>query len=133
MKNASIQRPMRFIAEAAILVSMPYARLLAALCLGSFAAASAQSDLVQDGRRAREAMLSRHYAEAVDIYRKMVAAAPDEPELHFNLALALHSSGRYREAVQELEPLRTTERANSKYWFLLGLGYLEIGRSAESG
>lgn len=111
---------------------MPHVRLLAALCFSAIVACAWQSDLAEEARRAREAMLARRYTDAVEIYRKMVAAAPDEPDLQFDLALALHSAGRYREAVNELNPIRTPERDNSKYWFLLGLGYLKLGEPGKA-
>lgn len=106
---------------------MSYARLAAALFVGTLASPAWQADPADEARRARDAMLAQRYAEAVAIYRKMIAADGAAPELHFNLALALHSAGRYREAVTELELIRTAERANSRYWFLLGLGYLKLG------
>lgn len=104
------------------------ANLLAAFCFGAclMFARDSDSDVAQQAQQAKRAMLAHRYSEAVDIYKKMVVAGPQEPEIRFNLALALHSAGRYREAVHELEMLRRSEQQNPSFWFLLGLGYLKL-------
>jgi len=107
-------------------MSMSYTRV-AAICSLSLLLGAWQSDLKEEGRRAREAMLAHRYDQAIVIYRKMVAALPDQPNLRFNFALALHSGGRYREAANELESIRGSQENNPKYWFLLGLAYLKLG------
>ena len=90
-------------------------------------ASAFQTDLDGQARMARAAMLARRYPEAVEIYRRMAAELPEEPGIRFNLALALHSMGRYGESTQVLEELRVAQGDNRKFWFLLGEGYLKLG------
>lgn len=90
-------------------------------------ASAFQTDLDGQAQMARAAMLARRYPEAVEIYRRMAAELPEEPGIRFNLALALHSMGRYGESTQVLEKLRAAQGENPKFWFLLGEGYLKLG------
>lgn len=83
-------------------------------------------DLAIEARRAKEAMLAHRYAEAATIYRRMAAEVPDEPGIRFNLALALHSMGRYWESTEILERLRSVAEKSPSFWFLLGEGYLNL-------
>jgi tetratricopeptide (TPR) repeat protein len=97
-------------------------------------ARAAQQDLAAEAQRAKQAMLSQHYSQAVDIYRRMARELPDEPGIQFNLALALHSMGQYRESMRTLESIRAAESGNARFWFLLGQDYLHLeqpGRAAE--
>jgi tetratricopeptide (TPR) repeat protein len=97
---------------------------------GVFLAASltfAQTPTIEEQtRRAKEALLAERYPEAIQAYKQLLNELPNEPGLRFNLALAFHSSGKYREAVQQLEMIRGPGTTNPKFWFLLGLGYLKL-------
>jgi len=83
--------------------------------------------LASDVQRAKQAMLAQRYSEAVTIYQHLEVKLPTEPGIRFNLALALHSLGRYRESTKTLEGIRSAGAANPKFWFLLGEGYLRLG------
>ena len=89
-------------------------------------------DIAGQTRQAKQAMLSRHYSEAATIYRRMAAEFPSEPGIRFNLALALHSLGNYRESTQTLEMIRDAAGSNPKFWFLLGEGYLKLHEPRKS-
>src|SRR4030095_11082978 len=54
-------------------------------------------------RQGAEAMRAGRYAEAEHVYRELTKQSPNEAGWHGNLGLALHSQGRYREAIQPLE------------------------------
>lgn len=101
--------------------------MAALFCLGLvWQACAFAEDLAGEAQRAKEAMLAQHYPEAAVIYRRMAAELPAEPGVRFNLALALHSMGRYRESTQTLESIRAAAAANPRFWFLLGEGYLNL-------
>jgi tetratricopeptide (TPR) repeat protein len=77
--------------------------LLLALAAGAPAATRAQDEAAGAlAARGRELMSARRYAEAVPVYRELVAALPQNPGLLLNLGMALHLSGASREAVAPL-------------------------------
>jgi predicted Zn-dependent protease len=92
----------------------------------------ADADLRELAQQAKQAMLTHRYSEAISLYQQMIAAMPDEPALHFNLALALHSSERYQEAVQELERIQASQQQNPKFWYLLGADYLKLSEPSKA-
>jgi tetratricopeptide (TPR) repeat protein len=94
--------------------------------------ADPREDLARLSEDARNALLQNRFDEAVRLYERLVKAVPGEPRLRLNLAMALHSAGRYKESVGQLEPLRTSQAGNAKYWFLLGVGYLKLARPAQA-
>lgn len=99
---------------------------LATICLAA-SLVFAQTPSIEDQTRyAKEALLAQRYPEAIQAYKKLLVVLPKEPGLRFNLALAFQSSGKYREALQQLEMIRGAGAANPKFWFLLGLGYLKL-------
>jgi tetratricopeptide (TPR) repeat protein len=64
---------------------------------------------VLQGRRAYEA---RQYGQAVDAFRKAVAAAPSSAASRVNLALALAQVGNVEAAVEQYERVLTLDAAN---------------------
>lgn len=62
----------------------------------------AQTDLLAaKSQRAKQAMSAGRFEEAVTLYREFVRVLPGNPGLRMNLGLALHSAGRYREAIEQ--------------------------------
>jgi tetratricopeptide (TPR) repeat protein len=57
--------------------------------------------LLEDARRLRE---------AADLYRAALAAAPDLPEAHYNLALLCEAAGLKQEAIRHLSAYRKLSR-----------------------
>jgi len=49
---------------------------------------------------------AQDWASAIDLYRRYLAAAPSDWLAHAHLARALHSAGRFEEAITELEKIR---------------------------
>lgn len=108
--------------------------LVVLLCGAAAATVSGQSarDLAIEEQEARQAMAAKRYGDAISIYQSMLAARPGEPSIRFNLAVALHFSGHYREAVKQLEAIRESASENPNFWFLLGVGYLKLGQPDKS-
>ena len=61
-----------------------------------------EGDLAAKSQRGKQLMAGGRYAEAAALYRELVAAAPGNPGLLLNLGMALHMSGKDREAVAPL-------------------------------
>ncbi len=57
-------------------------------------------DPAQEAQRAQRAMVSGDYRQAVDIYSRLSAAFPQNLDIRKNLGLALHSTGRYSDALR---------------------------------
>ena len=95
-------------------------------------AAQVSSNLEDLSRRAREAMVARRYEDAIRLYEAMAKALPGESGPRFNLAVALHSAGRYREAARQFEQIRSAQAQNANYWFLLGLDYLKLDQAGKA-
>ena len=82
-------------------------RLLALLALVTAVAAAPDDGTGELSARGRELMTAGRYAEAVPVYRELVAALPRNPGLLLNLGMALQLSGVSRAAVEPLaEALR---------------------------
>ena len=108
------------------------AALLPGACEAQPSRADATGDLGALAETARKALLADRFNEAIGLYRKLALALPAEPRMRLNLAMALHSAGRYRESVGELERLRDSQSANPRFWFLLGVGYLKLDQPVKA-
>ncbi len=107
------------------------ARAAAFLCALWLFAASEENLETLSGQ-AREAMANGRYAEAVKLYEQMVKALPSEPRARFNLALALDAAARPREALKNLQQIKTAEAGNPMFWFLLGIEYQKLQQPAKA-
>jgi tetratricopeptide (TPR) repeat protein len=67
------------------------------------------------------------YDEAIEQYRT-VLAKKDNAGLRLNLALAYYKKAAWREAVQQLETLRTAQPADARIATLLGECYVNLGK-----
>lgn len=102
------------------------ASLLPAQCLAQpRPAATAESPSVL-AENARKALLADRFDEAIGLYQRLAKVLPAEPGVRLNLAMALHSAGRYGESVAQLERVRVSQSGNARFWFLLGVGYLKL-------
>ncbi len=110
-------------------------RAVSAICLASLLLAhslarprpaATSEDLPALAEDARKALLADRFDEAIGLYRRLAKALPAEPGVRLNLAMALHSAGRYGESVAQLERLRASQARNPRFWFLLGVGYLKL-------
>jgi tetratricopeptide (TPR) repeat protein len=106
---------------------------LGAVLLGGYPLlAPAQVNVERLSIQGREAMKNGRYTEAVRLYEQMVSALPNEPGARLNLALALDAAGRTLEALKNLERIKASQGANSQFWFLLGIEYQKLRRSAQA-
>lgn len=107
--------------------------LLAAGCL--FAAAGgvrAQDDLTQKSQQAKQAMDAAHFPEAAALYRELVRALPDNPGLRLDLGLALHSEGKYSDAIVQFQAAVQGQPDLEPAWFMLGLSHLELNQPRDA-
>jgi tetratricopeptide (TPR) repeat protein len=79
-------------------------------------------------RRGKELMAAGRYAEAVPVYREMVAALPGNPGLLLNLGMALHLSGADQEAIPHLEAALRLQPDLMPASLFLGASHLGLGR-----
>ena len=93
---------------------------LAGLLCGSLLSASAPLLAQRDGlpaksHDAKKAMSEGRFEAAVSLYQELVRADPDNAGFVLDLGLALHSAGRYREAVRQFEAyLKLADRIGFK-------------------
>ncbi len=110
-------------------------RFIACLTLLSCAVASAtaQSTSVEDAfRRGALAMRNGRAAEAEAAFREAVRLAPQMPEAHLDLGLALGRDGKLDEAIQSLQTsLRLNPKLSSAHMFL-GIFLYQANRQKEA-
>src|SRR5688500_15025804 len=82
--------------------------------------------------RARQAMTAGKFDAAAALYRQLVTALPDDAGMRVNLGLALHSAGRYREAIPELQAALKRQPDLPRASLVLGLGHLKLGEPAKA-
>jgi tetratricopeptide (TPR) repeat protein len=94
-----------------------------------FALAAAAQDLSQQGA---QAMRDGRFADAERMYRQMLEGAPGDPRLHMNLALALHSGAKYKEAIRELELFLKANPQPGPAHLLTGVARLKLNQPCEA-
>src|SRR6202521_1388360 len=82
-------------------------------------------DLALQSQRAKEMMAAGKFEEAIPIYRRLTQAAPGNPGLLLNLALAEHMAGHEREAIPHFEAVLKTQPTLQPA--LLSLGAARLG------
>ncbi len=90
------------------------------------------ADAAQKSGQAKRALLSGHYAEAVELYRELLREMPNEPGLHLDLGLALEKAGQPTAAIPELQIVTRAQPKMAGAWFLLGLAYAQLKRPGEA-
>lgn len=80
-------------------------------------------------RQAKEAMAAGNFQQAVALYRELVKALPDNPGPRMNLGLALHSAGRYREAIPNFQAVA---KQAPEAWLFIGLDHLKLGQPEQA-
>jgi len=80
----------------------------------------------------QSAMLKGDYEAAVSHWQKALEIDPGMGSIRGALALALMGLGRHKEAVEELEYGRRAGILSTSDHFLLGQGYLQLGRLHEA-
>lgn len=84
------------------------------------------NELTLKSQRAKQAMETGKFEEAVALYRDLVRVLPGEPRWLMNLGVALHSAGKYREAVTYLQQFLKKEPNAIPAHLLLGLAHLKL-------
>ena len=104
--------------------------LLLALLVAAAAAAGAQDEASGAlAARGKQLMTAGRYAEAVPVYRELVAALPGNPGLLLNLGMALQLSGASREAVEPLAAAFRLEPGSFPAALFLGTARLRSGHT----
>jgi tetratricopeptide (TPR) repeat protein len=104
--------------------------LLLALLLSAPAATRAQDEASATlAAHAKELMTAGRYAEAVPVYRELVAALPGNPGLLLNLGMALQLSGASREAVPPLAAALRLQPNSFPAALFLGTARLRSGQA----
>jgi superkiller protein 3 len=79
-----------------------------------------------------EAMRQGRFADAERIFRQLVKEHPDEPRLRMNLGLALHSAGKYAEAIPEFGAFLRSFPKPGPAHLLLGAARLKLRNYCEA-
>jgi predicted Zn-dependent protease len=80
-------------------------------------------------QRGTQLMAAGRYAEAVPVYRRLLASIPGNPGLLLNLGMALHLAGQDREALPQLEAALRREPDSLPASLFLGAARLRLGRA----
>ena len=75
-------------------------------------------------------MAAGRFADAIPVYRDLVAAMPGNAGLHLNLGMALHMAGRDREALPQLETALKIQPDLLPAGLMLGAANMRLGRPA---
>lgn len=94
-----------------------------------FVAALAAQTPPDDGAKA---MREGRFADAERIYRQMIRETPGEPRLRMNLGLALHSGGKYSEALAEFDAFLKANPKPGPAHLLAGVALLKLGRPCDA-
>jgi tetratricopeptide (TPR) repeat protein len=88
-----------------------------------------QADPAAQARRGKELMAAGRYAEAVPVYRGLVAAMPGDAGLLLNLGMALQLSGASREAVAPLAAAFKLQPESFPAALFLGAARMRLGQA----
>ncbi|HLU99643.1 MAG TPA: tetratricopeptide repeat protein, partial [Acidobacteriota bacterium] len=106
--------------------------LVIASSLGSVSssqsASLSQAELAQRAESAAQAMNSRDFERASQLYREIVEAVPGLPAARLNLGMALYMSGQFGEAATQLEKVIKADESLLPAFLFLGASYLESGK-----
>jgi Flp pilus assembly protein TadD len=80
--------------------------------------------------QADELFAQRRFAEAVPIYRRLLALDPNDVETYNDLGLALHYLGDSAGALTQLRAGTVKDPAHQRIWLTLGFVTLQSGDSA---
>src|SRR6266496_2850096 len=88
-----------------------------------------QSAAVQEkSARAKAAMSSRNFEEAVRLYTELVRELPAVPGMKMNLGMAYCNTGKFNESVKYLTLAVQANPSLAQAWLLLGSAQFESGR-----
>ncbi len=83
-------------------------------------------DLESKSRRAKEAMASGDYENAIALYSELNRAVPNNAGLIMNLGLALHQAGRYGQALVQFQSVTRLQPGLTTALLFIGLDYQKL-------
>jgi tetratricopeptide (TPR) repeat protein len=89
-------------------------------------------ELIQESRRAQEAMSAGRFEEAISILSELVKAVPNNPVLIMSLGIAQHMTGRHRDAIQQFEGALRLDPKLVQVWHYIGASYLKLDEPARA-
>jgi tetratricopeptide (TPR) repeat protein len=89
-------------------------------------------DLAVQSQRAKEMMAAGKFEEAIPIYKRLTQAAPGNPGLLLNLALAEHMAGHEREAIPHFEAVLKTQPTLAPALLSLGAARLALNQPEQA-
>lgn len=91
-----------------------------------FVLAAQPTDLASQSQRVKELMSAGRFEEAIPICRRLVQAAPGNPGLVLNLALAQHMAGHDRDAIPNFEIVLKSDPKSIPALLSLGAAHLAL-------
>ncbi|MFQ5737821.1 MAG: tetratricopeptide repeat protein [Acidobacteriota bacterium] len=82
--------------------------------------------------RAKEAMASGQFAQAVALFEELAQAFPEDPGTWMNLGLAHYMAGQPVKAIKHLERALQMEPELVPAWLFLGTAHLDLGEPAQA-
>jgi tetratricopeptide (TPR) repeat protein len=89
-----------------------------------------EGELAAKSHRAKQLMAEGRYDQALQLYRQLVRALPNNPGLMTDLGLALDLAGRKREAIRQYEAVLRLDPQAYPALLLLGIAHLDLGEPA---
>ena len=88
-------------------------------------------ELAARSQRAREAMSSGDFKEAISLYKDLVLALPGQPGLRMNLGIAHYMAGQYRESIRQLEAALASDPNLTEALLFLGASRQRLGNGGD--
>jgi tetratricopeptide (TPR) repeat protein len=89
-------------------------------------------DLALKSQRAKEMMAAGKFEEAIPIYKQLIEAAPGNPGLLLNLALAEHMAGHERESIPHFEAVLKAQPTLGPALISLGAARLALNQPEQA-
>lgn len=86
-------------------------------------------DPVAVSRQANSYFANGQYAQAADLYEKLLEFGPDNADTYNNLGLTLHYLGRSDEALKRLEEGLAADATHQRTWLTLGFVNSQLGNT----
>jgi tetratricopeptide (TPR) repeat protein len=116
----------------ALMPAQPGALSAEDIALGSALRMSAANDPQAMAREADVFFGERQYAQAAEIYARLLELNPDNVETRNNLGLTLHYLGRHEEALRELRTGAEKNPDHQRIWLTLGFVNSQLGNVEEA-
>jgi predicted Zn-dependent protease len=84
-------------------------------------------DPIEMSRRANEYFANRQYAQAAQLYERLLALTPNDANVYNDLGLTLHYIGRSTEALRRLNEGVAVDPQYQRIWLTLGFVNAQLG------